>query len=350
MKKDDAIALRLRRQFLDTSLKDEPAYTELFRRCQPVSTLYFTRPGAPPTLAPRTAFDDSLIIRPWRSERKIVKGRFLGGTIGYVLAEELELYATAFHKPINRLTDTQQRILDALQSCGPLPPRFIKEETGILNKHIMPALHRLQTACIVYEDQLDDDWERPWSLFEAEWPDVNINPAKTDDATDVVLCRFLELNVFATVTEIRDWSRLSSRRVTASLGRLVDRGLVVQRDIEGMGSGYVCLQDVRATMELTRSQIPVHILHRADPLTRSHVTELKERFGKTETLQYLLIEGELLGAVLGHWRIGPHDVDDIRLEVPVAVRKERKDEIIAEVSRVYHPPNHAILRYDGTEL
>ena len=54
-------------------------------------------------------------------------------------------------------------------------------------------------------------------------------------------------------------------------------------------------------------------MHRADPLVKSHSSELKDRFGGEEVLQYLLIDGEFAGAVLGHWRIGPRDVDDILL-------------------------------------
>ena len=55
----------------------------------------------------------------------------------------------------------------------------------------------------------------------------------------------------------------------------------------------------------------VFMLHRSDFLTKSHTSELKRRFGGQEVLQYLLIDGMFGGAVLGHWRIGPHDVDDI---------------------------------------
>jgi hypothetical protein len=36
---------------------------------------------------------------------------------------------------------------------GGLTPQQIKEETGLLNQEIMPALHRLQEAFVVYEDR-----------------------------------------------------------------------------------------------------------------------------------------------------------------------------------------------------
>ena len=88
-------------------------------------------------------------------------------------------------------------------------------------------------------------------------------------------------------------------------------------------------------------------MHRADPLVKSHSSELKDRFGGEEVLQYLLIDGEFAGAVLGHWRIGPHDVDDILLELPAKQRSSRKAEIIDAVAWQYHPPSHHILAYDG---
>lgn len=348
MTKDSILALRLERHFLSKPLEDQNAYIELFRRCQPVSTRYFTRPGAPPSLTPRTSFDDIEVTGTERSDRNIVKGRFLGGTIGYVLTDEFESYANAFLKPLTSITDTQQQILDALRSCGPLPPKAIKDETGILNKHIMPALHRLQTAFVVYEDQADDDWERPWCLFEEEWPDIEIDPVRAIDAIDTIFHRFISLNAFATLAEVRDWSRLPVRTIGKSLERLMEAKRISSMEIEGLGSGFMVAGDTAPG--IPPRKYPVRMLHRADPLTRAHATELKQRFGGYEILQYLLIDGEFSGAVVGHWRIGPHDVDDIRLEITDTVRNTRKDEIIAEVSRVYHPPGHNILKYDGEPI
>ncbi|MCX6377124.1 MAG: hypothetical protein NTU88_14010, partial [Armatimonadetes bacterium] len=73
------------------------------------------------------------------------------------------------------------------------------------------------------------------------------------------------------------------------------------------------------------------------------------RFAGLEVLQYLLIDGDFLGAVCGHWRIGPHDVADIILELPAEERIARRDEIVEAVAWRYHPPSHHILRYDGYE-
>ena len=89
------------------------------------------------------------------------------------------------------------------------------------------------------------------------------------------------------------------------------------------------------------------MLHKSDPLVRSHGSELKRRFGSTEVLQYLLIDGVFQGAVLGHWRIGPHDVEDVVVELPTRERQQRQGEILQAITQQYEPPRHHILKYDG---
>ena len=92
------------------------------------------------------------------------------------------------------------------------------------------------------------------------------------------------------------------------------------------------------------------MLHRADILVRSHAQELKRRFGDLEILQYLLIDGQFQGAVVGHWRIGPHDVDDIVLTLPSQERVARRAAILDAVAEWYRPPRHHILCYEGQPL
>jgi hypothetical protein len=80
------------------------------------------------------------------------------------------------------------------------------------------------------------------------------------------------------------------------------------------------------------------------------LSELKRRFAGLEVLQYLLIDGDLRGAVCGHWRIGPHDVDDIVVDLSPEECVARKAEIIRAVAWGYHAPSHRILRYAGEPL
>jgi hypothetical protein len=182
MKKDMALsreavlAERLGRQRLVNPVRTADEYMALFRQLQPVSPVYFSRPGDPPTLVHRAALDDRAITADWRRKRTIVKGRFLGGTIGYVFSEDMAFYANAFQRPLARLSEAQELIYNTLLHVGPLTPRQLKEETGLLNKEIMPVLHRLQEAFLVYEDQVDEDWERAWHVFSQEWPAITVGP------------------------------------------------------------------------------------------------------------------------------------------------------------------------------
>ena len=47
----------------------------------------------------------------------------------------------------------------------------MKRMTGLLVKQITPALHRLQEAFLVFEDQFDGEWDRGWYLFDEMFPE-----------------------------------------------------------------------------------------------------------------------------------------------------------------------------------
>jgi hypothetical protein len=340
------LAGRLRRQGLAEPLAEAAGYDDLFARLQPVAPIANSRPGDPPRLVHRARFDDGAEADRRRAGREIVKGRFLGGGIGYVRAADLPLYASAFRRPLARLDAVQTAVFEVVQREGPVTPRQIKETTGLLNKTIMPALHRLQEAFLVYEDQVDSDWERGWFDLAAEWP-AAAEPEPWEAAAGEALRRFLRAHVFATAEQMRDWSGWPARGLAALLADLERAGAIRPAAIAGLGEGWL---DPDADLAEERPSASAFMLHKADPLARSHASELKRRFGDRETLQYLLIDGAFAGAVVGHWRIGPHDVEDIVVELPAAARAARREEIVRAVAWGYAPPRHHILRYDGQEL
>ncbi len=345
------LAERMQRQRLAAPLQNVDGYVELFRLLQPVSPVANTRPGDPPRLGPRTHFDDGTEADRLRARRRIVKGRFLGGGIGYVLAEDLALYANVFRQPIPWLTETQATVWETLQTTGPLTPRQLKEEIGLLNKHIMPALHRLQRAFLVYEDQTDSDWERGWYDFASEWPDIQLSDDQRQAATIQVLLRFLQGHVFATFEQIKDWSQLPAKFLSGVLQEMEKASLIAPRAVSGLGEGWLRAEDSSSQPAKPGKLAPsAFMLHNADVLVRSHSGELKRRFGDYEVLQYLLVDGVFQGAVVGHWRIGPHDVSDIVLTLPAAERANRRAEILDIVAQHYHPPDSHILKYAGEDL
>ncbi len=346
--REAVLAERMQRQRLTAPLQSADGYIELFRLLQPVSPIAYTRPGDPPRLGPRAHFDDGMEADRLRARRRVVKGRFWGGSIGYVLAEDLALYANVFRQPLPWLTEIQATIWETLQTTGPLTPRQLKEETGLLNKYIMPALHRLQRAFLVYEDQTDSDWERGWYDFASEWPDVQLSDDQRQAATVQVLLRFLQGHVFATFEQVKDWSQLPTKFLSGVLQEMEKASLIVPQAVPGLGEGWLCAEDSPLRPdELVPSAF---MLHNADALVRSHSGELKRRFGDYEVLQYLLVDGVFQGAVVGHWRIGPHDVSDIVLTLPAAERARRRTEILNIVAQQYHPPDSRILKYAGEAL
>ncbi len=342
------LAERLRRQGLERPVAKRSGYEALFRRLQPVSTGAYARPGSPPSLVHRTRFDDQAEADRLRGSRRIVKGRFQGGGVGYVHADDFATYANAFRRPIARVSETQERVFEALQYGGPLTGHQLREETELLSKQINPALQRLQEAFVVYEDQVDDDWGRAWYEFESEWPEIRLADALRDAAAAEVLARFLHAQVFATSEELRDWSRFPGRDLAKWLDNLVRERRVVRTEVDGMGEGFCCAGDERL-----RSRSParrVFMLNKQDLLVRAAASGLRQRFGDRDILEYLLIDGRLAGAVCGHWGFKPYDVEDVVVELPAKQRSERRDEILAAVLATYHPPRHYVKHYAGRPL
>lgn len=342
------LAERLKRQGLTYPAKSPAQYIPLFKRLQPVSPVHFSYPGAPPQLTRRTTFDDTDLADSYRAEREIVKARFLHGTIGYVLAEDLADYAVAFMKPLTKFTYFQYQVLEAVRHAGPLTPRQIKEETELLNKQVMPALHRLQKAFLVYEDQVETSWERAWYDFETEWPEIHLDENTRMDAVSRILERFIYALVFVSMTQIRSWSALPVKLLKTAIGKLEDTGVLVPCESHDKEPVWIHTED----MSLPESEIQhsVVMLHKADILVRAYLPELKKKFKGLEVLQYLLIDGEFSGAVTGHWRIGPHDVEDIVLTLTGKTASRYKHAILDEVSRIYNPPHNTIRKYNGSAV
>ena len=347
MDKGTVLANRLDRHRLLAPVESEEEYLELLRQLQPVNPIYYTCPGDPPSLSPRAAFDDQAVTRNLRKRQVLTKGRFLGGGVGYVLADELALFANAFCKPLTGFGPEAQQILEVIKGAGPLSAGLIKEETGFLSKAIMPVLHKLQKAFIVYEDQSDSDWERPWEMFERVWPDVCISDDQQLYAVKSILSRFIRINVFLTLGQLKSWSRLPVRLLKGAIQALIEEKRMVPISVTGLGEGYMLPDD--AALAPAQPPPSVFMLHKADPIVRLHLDDLKQSFDG-EVLQYLLIDGDLSGAVMGHVRIGPHDVDDIELHLPKRECASRQNEILSVVAKHYCPPRSRIRHYCGDSL
>lgn len=343
------ISLRMERQFF-ISKADQREYEELYRDMQPGQNVYWNGFGQPPTLVFRADFDDLAFNRQRQLKRRLIKGRFAGGTIGWIVPEDIELFAALYCKPLTNPTEMQLRILELIEHAGPLNIQQIKEETGLLVKTITPILHRLQEAFLVYEDQYDGEWDRAWCRFGEMFPNVNKESFNRKEALKAVLRRFAYRNVLFDIAMAKSFYKLPEKEIGIAV-----RELVSEKILEEFNGGYL----LRTDAELLNTYIPkrcrfVYAIHRNDFLYKSYEHILKVQIKPLcdhlaydhEPLQYLLIDGEFRGASVGHFRNGPYDLNDVVCDLSDAA--ERKEEIVEAVkmANFAKPPK----RFMGKEI
>jgi len=337
----------MERQYFDIKA-NENDYDDLFRLMSPIPTVFWCRPGEAPSIYFRTDFNDLMYNHRRRESRIIVKGRFQNGSIAYVEKKELELFAALYRKPLIRKTDIQIELQELLEREGPMNIKVIKEMTGLLVKQITPALHRLQEAFIVYEDQVDNDWDRGWYLFKSEFPDLDLNRYTKDEALQVVILRFGKLNVWFDPQMVNSFYKLPIKDIIKNIDSLVDKKILIEHNNGYMlKSDYDFLQNI--DIEVSKS---VYLLHRNDYLVKANEHILKEKFknDKFTVLQYLLIDGEIKGAVVGKIKNGPFILEDIVLDLSIDKIGLYKDAIIEAVYMVNSHEHSPIKKFNGEIL
>ncbi|MBL7041134.1 MAG: hypothetical protein ISR77_21035 [Pirellulaceae bacterium] len=342
-------AQRLAAQGLSTKADDEASYVELFRRLQPVSPVANSYPGSPPRLEHRVdgpAGEDGRLADELRASHRLIKGRFFGGRVSYVHVEDLPLYTAACRRPLRVINELHAKILRAFEVSGPLSPRQLREQTGLAHRPLMAAVNRLEEAFLVCEDQTDDAWDRPLHLFEREWPAAWTAMTDAVEARRQVLLRWAHCNVRVSVEGAASSTGWPQREMRQLLARLSEEGHL--QPIEATADpGYTVPVDARDHRQVPQA---VRVLHRDDPLVRPLLPQLQRTYGKeVEVLKYLLIDDDVAGIVCGHWRIKPHDVDDILIADPDTARA-RREEILAAVTSAYPSPERQILQYAGEPL
>lgn len=328
-------ALRMERQHLLTPA-NETEYDALYRDLQPGQNVYWNGFGQPPTLSFRADFDDLAYNKSRQFRRELIKGRFAGGNLGWILPEDLELFAALYRKPLKNATMTQQMLLERIETSGPYTIGQLKEESGLLVKEITPALHRLQEAFLIYEDQYDGEWDRGWYRFGEFFSDFNLDRYTKTEALKIVLRRFAHRFVWFTPAMAKSFYKLPEKEIKLAIAGLVSETVLVESD-----GGYLLKEDAETLKTYIAPEFhSVYALHRNDPIYKAFEPALKS-LAKSLTeglpydcdpLQYLLIDGVFHGAVVGHFRNGPYDLNDVRIDD--ASLLSRKEEIIAAVQTV----------------
>lgn len=246
---------------------------------------------------------------------------------------------------VNRLTrptEQQQLLLDVIEREGPLNIQLMKEMTGFLVKEITPILHRLQEAFLVYEDQYDGAWDRGWYSFSEMFPETDLNRYTRIQALKTVLKRFAYRNVFFKEDMVKSFYRLPGKDIKIAIAQLLNENEIVKID-----GGYLLKTDYdlleNTNFELQKS---IFVLHRNDFLVKSNEYLIKEKYKDRENdiLQYILIDGEFHGAILGHFKNGPYILEDVIIDPEVTMDRH---EIMEAVYRVNDRERSPVKRFMG---
>lgn len=348
MNRNNIISLRMTRHGFTKPAGSGTEYEEIFRRLQPVPTLYFCSPGDPPSIRSRAEFDDREYNRMRRRNHEIIKARFQGGTISYVFEDELELYAAAFARPLTRIDDVAMELYVILGQVGPMDKKQLSEEMDLKGGEITKILQKFQKAFMVYEIQPDTFGEQVWQTFESEWPEFSIKRYSKEEARGEIVRRFVGNMVLADFDMVKDWTRFGKAETKEVLEYLTQDN-VLNSVFEQNNEYWYLPEDKEAVFSKSPATMEksVYVLHKADYMVKAYESKLKEEYRGIETLQFLLIDGEIKGTVAGHWRIGPHNVEDILVSLPEEESLKRKTEIINAVSQIYNPPRSRIIKYNG---
>ncbi len=341
-------ALRFRRQRLSNPAQSEQEYQELFRMLSPVMTPYWCCPGDPPSISPRAGFEEKILCNRLRLEHKLIKGRFQKGNIAYIFTDELPLFGAVYQKAIP-LTGQAQEILDLFRREGPLTVQGIKELTEMPVKEITPILHKLQTAFLVFENQEDSEWDRAWYLFSEMFPNTEIDGAKKREGIETLILRSAQMLVKISPEMLRSLYGFAAKETKEALNSLAQ-----ERKLIFDGEGYLLPADLQE-LESIEGICPksVFALQRNDYLVRAFETSLKGKYqprGEDKDwteIFYLLIDGEFRGAVLGKFRNGPFDLEDVVLDLPSEEGEARREEIIKAIGERADLEASPLKRYQG---
>lgn len=338
-------SLRMQRQHL-ISPASEDTYDALYRDLQPGMNLYWHGFGQPPECTFRASFDDVEYNRLRQARRALVKGRFAGGNLGWIVPEDLPLFAALYRKPIPIMDDVQLTIMTLIERMGPLNIQQIKEETGYLVKVITPAMHRLQEAFLLYEDQYDGEWDRAWYRFEEMFPEVDLKQYARAEALVTILQRFAYRMAWFDTKMAKSFYKLPEKEIKQACERLVECGIFTAMD-----GGFMLTSDAEELSNASDELPPVLVFHRNDFLVRALEHELKVRFKPLydelpydhDPQYYVLVNGGFHAVSVGHFRYGPYEIHDIVCDSPDLWAC--KDEICAAVMK--ENPGSVIQRFMG---
>src|SRR5690606_15606691 len=122
-------------------------------------------------------------------------------------------------------------------------------------------------AFLLFEEQADIDWERPWYPMQQVFPDLTVSNTSWDESARVVIRRFVDAMAFATTERIVDWTQFPRAKVNAVVENMRAGGALQSARVIEFGDGWVNAGD-KWDNGLTPES--VYMLHKADFLVRAH--------------------------------------------------------------------------------
>ena len=336
------IELRLERQFLINKAQ-LAEYDRLYQDMQPGLNVYWNGFGDPPSLTFRADFNDIEYNRKRQANRILRKGRFAGGNLGWVLDSDFELYACLYNKPLDNPNEFQEVLYDLIRQEGPMNIQLMKEYTGLLVKQITPALHRLQKAFLIYEDQYDGEWDRGWYPITEIFPELNLNKYNQEEALKILIKRFTYRNVKIDLQMVKSYFKVTNKLIKKVLEDMTERGV-----LSFIEHNYYLSDDISIITEINSQKLEfVLSLHRNDFLVKSNELELKNKFSNQlhDTLSYLYIDGEFQGAVYGKFKYGANIIEDVEVALSQGESTKRKTEVINAIKYLFTASE--VKRYNG---
>lgn len=239
---------------------------------------------------------------------------------------------------------SQLQLLELIERGEPMNIQQMKEETGLLVKAITSALHRLQEAFLIYEDQYDSDWDRGWYPFTQMFPDVDLAKYSRITVLKVLLQRFAYRHVLFDFEMALSFYKLPVKDIKMAITKLLTEDVLVEDD-----GGYMLTADVDAQPAGGILKV-INAMHRNDFLVKSNEYWLRQKWPHSypDTLYYLLVDGEFRGAVVGKFRYTP-EFEDVLLDLPPEEAAARKDEVLAAIHEICSWAQPA-KRYQGREI
>jgi hypothetical protein len=272
--------------------------------------------------------------REWLTElqwqdKKVVEGRFFGGSLQYIPVDELPLYYQAL-TPKLELTPVDRLILDLIEAHGPVTKGEITNNVNLSKKAVKEALHRLDLSLKIVRAGWAETrgWGQPiWETFEKWAPKgLDLKAIAPERAKEEIILKFLRTNGVLSLRQLGSLFKGSFKpnELRGSLAGLEKRGLVVSGAfIEDLVDEQYTTPDGLSSLGSESGEFTeefICILGQGDPFCRIWRDELFALFGLREPsargpawLSYVFLSETPVGVVDYKWRVEWSQINNIRL-------------------------------------